>query len=154
MHRWKRILCLIAGCLLGAGTFSVATAQADDETTIKYRQSVMKGVGGHTGAIFQIVKKDIPHKDHLLAHARALNDLLAMTKDAFKAETSGGKTRAKPKIWTDFAGFEKAAREAEMASAELVVAVDSSNEMEISKKFAAVQDTCKGCHKEYREKKK
>jgi cytochrome c556 len=26
--------------------------------------------------------------------------------------------------------------------------------MEISEKFGAVTDTCKGCHKEYREKKK
>ncbi len=154
MHRWKRVSCLVAGCLFGAGAFSVATAQADDETTIKYRQSVMKGVGGHTGAIFQIVKKDIPHKDHLSAHARALNDLLAMANEAFKVETSGGKTRAKPKIWTDFAGFEKARREAEMASAALLAAVDSGSEMEISKKFGAMTDTCKGCHKEYREKKK
>ena len=154
MHQRKRVLCLIAGCLLGAGTFSAATAQADEEATIKYRQSVMKGVGGHTGAIFQIVKKGIPYKDHLLAHARALNDLLAMANDAFKAETSGGKTRAKPKIWTDFAGFEKAARDAEMASAELLAAVEAGNEMEISKKLAAVPDTCKGCHKKYREKKK
>jgi cytochrome c556 len=154
MHRWKRVLCLTAGCLLGAGTFSAATAQADDETTIKYRQSVMKGLSAHTGAMFQIVKKGIPHKGHLLAHARAHNDLVAMANDAFKAETSGGKTRAKPKIWTDFAGFEKAARKAEMASAALLAAVDSGNEMEISEKFGAVTDTCKGCHKEYREKKK
>jgi cytochrome c556 len=154
MHRWERVLCLIACCLFGAGIFSVAAAQADDETTIKYRQSVMKGVGGHTGAIFQIVKKGIPHKDHLPAHARALNDLLAMAKDAFKAETSGGKTRAKSKIWTDFAGFEKAAQKAETAAAELVAAVDSGNETEISQNVDALLDTCKGCHKKYREKKK
>ena len=153
MHQWKRVLCLVAIFLSGVGVSGVAAAQGD-ENTIKYRQSVMKGVGGHTGAIFQIVKNGIPHKEHLAAHARALNELLAMAVDAFKPETMGGKTRAKPKIWSDFAGFEKAARKSENASGELVSAVNSGNEMDISKKFAAVTDTCKGCHKEYREKKK
>lgn len=143
---------VVAGCLLGLGIIGAATAQ-DDEGAIKYRQSVMKGVGGHTGAIVQIVKKNNPNKGHLTAHADALEELLEMVNAAFDPKTSGGETRAKAKIWTDTAGFREAARKSQNAARAFHEATESGNEGAIGRRLDALLDTCKGCHDEYREKK-
>ncbi|HSS65862.1 MAG TPA: cytochrome c [Gammaproteobacteria bacterium] len=152
MHRWKSCASLVAALLIGM-TGTEVTAAEDDEGAIKYRQSVMSSVGGHTGAIYQIVKNDNPNKSHLQAHARALHDLTGMIASAFQPMTSGGKTRAKAKIWTDVSGFESAVNDARTAAGALESAASSGNDAEISQKLDILLDSCKGCHREYREKK-
>ena len=151
-RRMKRVF-IAAGCLLGLGIIGAATAQ-DEEGAIKYRQSVMKAVGGHTGAIAQIVKKNNPNKSHLTPHADALEELMEMVPAAFEPKTSGGETRAKAKIWTDASGFKEAAREAQTAARAFHEATESGNEGNIGRRLDALLKTCKGCHDEYREKKK
>ncbi len=152
MHRWTFLIPLTAALLMGVAGAGVVAAE-DDEGAIKYRQSIMKSVGGHTGAIYEIVKNDNPNKGHLKAHASALHDLMHMAEAAFKRQTSGGKTRAKAEIWSDAAGFNNAANDAVAASSAFETAADSGNDGEIAEKLDALLDTCKGCHKNYREKK-
>ncbi len=152
MHRWSFYASLGAALLVGLAGNAAIAAQ-DDENLIKYRQSVMKGVGGHTGAIYQIVKNNNPNKSHLQAHARALHDLMGMVTAAFQQKTSGGKTRAKPEIWSDASGFESATRDAEAAAGAFSAAASSGNEAKIAEKLDVLLDTCKGCHREYRQKK-
>ncbi len=153
MHRWTMCASLGVAMFIGL-TGSMAIAAEDDEGAIKYRQSVMKSIGGHTGAVYQIVKSNNPNKSHLQAHARALLDLTGMISAAFQRQTSGGKTRAKQKIWTDASGFKSAVDDVETAAREFDAAASSGNDTETAKKLDALLDTCKGCHKEYREKKK
>ncbi|MDH3315724.1 MAG: cytochrome c [Gammaproteobacteria bacterium] len=152
MHRWIFSAPLTAALLMVLAGARIVAAE-DDESTIKYRQSIMKSVGGHTGAIYEIVKNNNPNKDHLKRHASALDDLMGMVQAAFKRQTSGGKTRAKAEIWSDAAGFSNAASDAEAASGAFVAATESGNDGEIAKKLDELLDTCKGCHKNYREKK-
>jgi cytochrome c556 len=114
----------------------------------------MKAVGGHTGASVQIVKKNDPNKGHLTSHAAALEELMEMVADAFGPKTSGGETRAKANIWTDASGFRDAARKSQTAARAFHEAAESGNEGVIGRRLDALLDTCKGCHDEYREKKK
>ena len=93
MHRWTLCAALGAAFFIGTAGNTAAFAAEDDEGAIKYRQSVMKSVGGHTGAIYQIVKNSNPNKSHLEAHARSLSELMGMISAAFQRQTSGGKTR-------------------------------------------------------------
>jgi cytochrome c556 len=151
-RRMKRVF-VAAGCLLGLGMIGAATAQ-NDAGAIKYRQSIMKGVGGHTGAIALIVKKNNPNRNHLATHAHALEGLVGMINDAFAPKTSGGETRAKAKVWTDAEGFKDAASDAQVAAKAFHEAVGSGNDAEIDAKLDSLLKTCKGCHDEYREKKK
>lgn len=153
MNRKRTYVFVGAACLLGFGIIGAATAQ-DDEGAIKYRQSVMKGIGGHAGAAAQIVKKNNPNKDHLASHARALEDLVGMIDDAFGPRTSGGDTRAKAKIWDDSAGFKDASQKAQTAAKAFHQASESGNDAEIAGKLDNLFKACKGCHDEYREKKK
>ena len=151
MHRWISCASLGAAFVVGMTGTEVIGAQ-EEEGTIKYRQSVMKSVGGHTGAIYQIVKNDNPNKSHLQAHAGALHDLMEMAASAFRSKTSGGKTRAKANIWTDASGFESALNDARTAAGAFESAVSSGNDAAIAEKLDTLLDTCKGCHREYREK--
>lgn len=153
MLRFKKVAALAAGCIIFAGVWSGAAAQSGDEPVIKYRQNIMKSVGGHTGAIAQIVKGESPHKSHLVSHAQALRDLVSMVPDAFDQKTSGGKTRAKPDIWTDASGFREAANDAAAATKAFAEAAASGDDGAVGEKLKAVFDGCKGCHKNYREKK-
>lgn len=153
MHRWTLSAALGAAFLIGTAGNTAAFAAEDDEGAIKYRQSVMKSVGGHTGAIYQIVKNDNPNKSHLKTHAHSLSELMGMVSAAFQRQTSGGKTRAKAEIWSDAAGFDSATRDAEAAASAFSAAAGSGNEAEIADKLDVLLDTCKGCHREYREKK-
>lgn len=152
MIRFKELAALVAGGMILIGVWNGAAAQ-DDEAAIKYRQNIMKSVGGHTGAIAQIVKGQAPHKAHLANHAQALRDLVAMVPDAFGQKTTGGETRAKPEIWTDASGFKQAADDAAAATKAFAEAAASGDDGAIGEKLKAVFDGCKGCHKNYREKK-
>jgi len=78
--------------------FSVS---ADESASIKYRQMVMKAVGGHMGGSVAIIKGKVPYKDNLVAHATGLNDMANVAANAFKQKTQAGKTRAKPNITPD-----------------------------------------------------
>lgn len=151
MHHWISCASLGAAFVVGMTGTEVIGAQ-EDEGAIKYRQSVMKSVGGHTGAIYQIVKNDNPNKSHLQAHAGALHDLMGMAASAFRPKTSGGKTRAKANIWIDAPGFESALNDARAAASAFESAVSSGNDAAIAEKLDTLLGTCKGCHREYREK--
>ncbi len=62
MTRLNKVVLLTSAGAVLLGILSGAAAQGGDEAVIKYRQNIMKGVGGHTGAIAQIVKGESPHK--------------------------------------------------------------------------------------------
>ena len=64
--RWS--LAAAAGFIILAGTSLPAPA---GEGAIKYRQSVMKAVGGHMGAMATILKGQGGNKADLKAHAHA-----------------------------------------------------------------------------------
>ena len=52
-----------------------AFAQGNADAIISYRKNVMKAVGGHTGALFTIVKGGLgEYKDQMLYHAKALHE--------------------------------------------------------------------------------
>lgn len=153
MFRFSKTTALAAGCALIFGIAGGTAAQGGDEAAIKYRRNIMRSIGGHTGAIAQIVKGETPHKSHLANHARALSNLLDMVPDAFEQRTSGGETRAKSEIWTDAKGFKQAHSEAAMAAKAFAEAASSGNDGEIAEKLKPVFEGCKGCHRNYREKK-
>ena len=125
----------------------------DQALTIKYRQSIMKAIGGHMGALGTNAKGKLGHGSDAAFHAASLRSLLGMIPDAFKTKTDGGKTRAKAKIWDDWAGYEKAAMNAEKAAADLVAALNAGGSENYGAKLKAVGKGCGGCHKKYRAKK-
>ena len=144
MLRGKHIAASLAAVVLAC---VAGTAAAD---AVKYRQSVMKSVGGHMGALNHIARGNVPHTGHLLAHATALEASLGMAPEAFKEKSMEGETNVTEEIWSDWAGFESKANDATQAAAAVVRAVETSGDVAAALKELGA--TCGGCHKAYREK--
>ncbi len=63
---------------------------------------------------------------------------------------TGGKTKAKPEIWSDRAGFEKAAANMNVAATKLSEVAKAGDVDGFAAQFKALTDTCGACHKQYR----
>lgn len=144
---------VIIGSAIALTAGAALTVSADEAGAVKYRQAVMKAVGGHMGAAVAIIKGQVPYKDDLVAHARGLDAMADLVANAFEQETFGGKTRAKDNIWEDAAGFNEKAEALKKATAALLSAAESGGPEAAGAKLGAVGDACKACHQKYRAKK-
>jgi cytochrome c556 len=140
---------VIAALLIAA---SPAALAEEPEDYIKYRQAVMKAIGGHNGAASQIVRGKVSPEGALGMHANALAALSKDLTGLFPEGSDFGETRAKAEIWSDWAKFEKAAEDTRTATAAFAEAVAGGDADKIGTAFKAVGDACKGCHKDFREK--
>jgi cytochrome c556 len=145
---------LTAALLLGLA--SPAQAVDEPENVIKYRQSVMKAIGGHLGAIVGVVKGEVSYLDHVAAHARGINEMSKLLVGLFPEGTSQfefSNTRALPEIWDDFSKFEAAAKALEVESAKMVEVAASGDLGAIGGQLQNLGKACGGCHKPFRQKK-
>ena len=147
-------LSAVLGIAVALGLSSQALAVDEPENVIKYRQSVMKAVGGHMASIAGVVKGEVSFTGHVAAHANSINALSKTVTAAFPKGTDNGsyKTAALPKIWEDWAGFEKAAQALDAASANLASVAASGDKQKIAAAFGDLGKACGGCHKPYRVK--
>ena len=74
----------IAAVAAGVG---MASAADESENVIKYRQNVMRSIGGHTGAIAAVVKGEVSFGAHVAAHAEALAATSQQIVDMFPEGT-------------------------------------------------------------------
>lgn len=141
---------------LPAGVIAAAVAGSAfaSENDIKYRQSVMKAVGGHTTAIAAILKNEVPHKGDLKAHARGLAELARIAGHVFPEGSDFGETSAKPDIWKKPAEFKKVLTAFQTEAAAFAKAAEGSDNKAVAGAFGALTKTCKDCHDTFREKKR
>lgn len=142
---------VFAGAVALVMVASVTTAVTADEAVHKYRESVMKAVGGHTTALAAIVKNEVPFDGDLKAHAVALNQLVPMTDHIFPEGSGGGETEALPAIWERPEDFKKAVRAFQTAAADLAAAADGGPKA-AAPALGALAKSCKSCHDDFRKK--
>ena len=128
-------------------------AMSDEKGDIKYRQAIMKGNSSHAGAIALIAKGNVSQDSALQGHAHALLELAKIMPAAFKNNSAASGTRAKTEVWSDWAGFEGKAQAFEKAAMAIVTA-SKSGPGAVKAKLGDLFDTCKSCHKNYRNKDK
>ena len=121
-------------------------AGANDEKLVEYREKGMEIIGGHMGSIVAIVKGEVPYSDELGYHADALAAAAPRILPMFETEAMTDDSEALPKIWQQWADFEKAAQKLETTSADLATAVASGNRGAIGAALGEVGKSCKGCH--------
>ena len=151
----KHLISVVAAAVL-LGLASPAQAVNEPENVIKYRQSVMKVIGGHTGAIVGVVKGEVSYVDQVAVHARGINEMSKLLVGLFPEGTSQfefADTRALPEIWDDFSKFEAAAKALEVESAKLVAVAASGDLGAIGGQLQNLGKACGGCHKPFRQKK-
>ncbi len=133
-----------------------ATAQAQDtaENAIKYRQTIMKTLGGHLGAIAAIAKGEVSVSDHAARHAAAIASITEMMPDIFAENTgpdSGVKTRATAAIWQETDKFQQVIAVAQAEANKLVEVASSGDAGAIGAQLGALgKNGCGACHTGFR----
>jgi cytochrome c556 len=140
---WK---CAAAGAVL-AVIGSVAAAQMGP---IESRQACMKANGKAMGVMVPVIKGEAPFdKAAIDAALTATEAACAGWADWWGEDTMPGgavKTRAKPEIWSDKAGFEAAGAAYGKALGAVKAAAD---EAAFKAAFPALGGSCQGCHEKY-----
>ncbi|MCW5700269.1 MAG: cytochrome c [Rhodospirillales bacterium] len=129
--------------------FALTGAAQADEGIKKYRHSVYEALGGHTAALAGIVKGEVPFKDDLAGHVRAIEDISKITPKLFPEGSGGGKTEALPVIWEKPEDFKKAMMAFQEAAANLAKAAETDPDG-VPAALGALAKTCKGCHDTFR----
>ena len=133
---------LVAGLVLGA-SLAVLAADAFHE-----RQMAMEAVGDAMKPLGAIAKKQVPFDAAAVkASATTIAENLEKAAKLFPAGSGGGESKARPEIWTDAAGFEKAMKDAHAAAVALQSVKD---EAAFGPALGALGGTCKSCHDRYR----
>ncbi len=146
----------IAGALVIAATLGSAGQAADEPANlIKYRQAIMKAVGGHMAAIVAPLTGEVSFTDEIAGHAHAINELSKNLARLFP-EGSGqeaGKTRALPAIWAKWADFEANIKTLETESGKLAKVAESGDMAAIGQQVGVLgKEACTACHKAFRQK--
>ena len=147
-------------CLVIAGFMSMFFAPAvlgqkkKVDPNIAYRQKVMKSQVVNLTAIFDIVKKKVPHTGNLAGHAQIIHINANMILAAFKERVVDGATDAKPEIWENWQEFEKKAKALQRESAKLIEAAGSMEKGAFGAQLKRTGKSCGSCHKKFRKPKK
>jgi cytochrome c556 len=148
----KRLLLAVTTVAGLAVSLPAAAQFQKPEDAVKYRQSAMFVMANHFGRIGAMVNGRAPY-DAGTAAANA--DVVAtMSRLPFIGYVDGtpgsSKGGASPKIWSDRAGFDAAAKKMQDEVAKLATASKANSLDSLKAAFGEVGKTCKGCHDEYR----
>jgi len=112
------------------------------------RHERMEAVGGAFKAIRAMATKEAAFDAAAVKkNAATILENLKAAHELFPAGTGGGESRAKPEVWTDRAGFDKAMKDGQEAAAALAAIGDEGAFQAATR---ALGGTCKGCHDKYR----
>jgi cytochrome c556 len=137
--------------VLSAGVAMVAIAQ---DAAIDKRTTAMKGAGAAMKQLSGTAKGEQPFSADTVKAAEALVAHSKTVPGLFKGGAPGKGSAAKAEIWSDWAGFEKAAKDYEAAAPQLVPAAQSNEAPKLGAALQAVGGTCGGCHKPFKAEKK
>ena len=136
----------------GAGAQGVGAQGAGPKSTdiIAARQGGM----ALTGALSDLMKAGVasgaevkPYADGAAAFVKWAGAYPTLFPDGTQ---TGGNTKAKPEIWSDRAGFDKAAAAFLEASGKLSDAAKAGDKVAFAAAFGDVGKTCGGCHRNYK----
>jgi cytochrome c556 len=129
---------------------SVATAHDKEDP----RHIAMVGLGKDMKAIAAVANGEADSGAETLAAASRIAETSEKLLDLFPEGSGGHGSRAKPEIWTDWAGFTQRNDEFRAAAGTLRAAVASGDAFAVGDALTATGKTCKGCHQAYRLPKK
>ena len=135
---------LAAGAMVGGAT--IALAQAD---VIKQRQDNRK----ETAATMRSIKGVIDAKGDVKTQAFAAGAIAAWARalpGLFPAGSDGGTTKALPTVWSDRAGFEKAAATLATEAGKLADLAKTGDQAAFATQWGVVRGACSACHDKYR----
>ncbi len=130
--------------------FASAVINADSAGVYKYRQAVMKAVGGQMAALGASLKGQV-FTENLRLHAGAMADLAEIVPHVFPAGSGTKKSEALPAIWEQPEEFENRVNDFVNAAKSLAEVIQSDDMKAIGGGVQKLGKTCKGCHDNFRE---
>jgi len=127
-----------------------AMAAPSGEDAAKYRQAVMRAIGGHFGAASLIVRAGAGGPEQLSQHVEALQNLAAEVDSIFPAGSMVEDSHALPAVWENPDAFAGAVEKLQAEVAKLDEAVSGGDDQAISDAQRALGLACRGCHEDYR----
>ena len=140
-----RRLALVA--VMAVAMTGVAHAQALDP--IEIRQAGMGLQSSTLSGVRAVVAANGDVKT-LEASGKAIKRWGALIPSLFPAGSDKGATKAAPAIWSDAAGFQKAAMTLSLAGEGLATAAKAGDATAVAAAVKAVGEACGACHKDYR----
>jgi len=135
-----------------AGSHGGGEAQKD---AAEYRQSTFTMVKHHFGIMGAMAKGKIDFDAETFArNAEAVAALSQLAPTGFEVEGLSDDTSAKAAIWKEKADFSEKMTAFQDAAMNLAKVAQEGDEGKSKAAFGAVAKTCKGCHTDYRTKKK
>jgi cytochrome c556 len=145
-----RKLVLMAAMVLAVGVLAVGgVARAEGFDPVLTRQAGQDLVLGTFAGIKAVITANGDVKT-LEGPANAIRKWSIQFPTLFPAGSDKGNTKAAPTIWTDQAGFRKAAMTLTTTSEALATAAKSGDATAVAAAFKEVGEACGACHKEYR----
>ena len=140
------------GLALAAGGIAVisSVALAQGSSIFEKRVASMKSQGAAMAAIGKYVKGEAGYSPAVEQAAKRLQEHSRAIPSEFPQGSTHEKSRAKPEIWTDWATFEKWAKDLQTASDALVKAAVAQDKQKTGEALGAAGKTCGGCHDAFR----
>ena len=143
--------------MAAALTFGIAVVaqSATPAQVIETRQKNLKEIGKAMKSTGDSFKSGTPDAALIRANANVVGGYADQLGTWFPAGTAMGgptKTAAKPEIWTDKAGFAKAAGDFSVAAKAFRTAAAGNDLGATGKAAQALGGTCKTCHEKFRAK--
>ena len=124
-------------------------AQAQGFDPIKTRQAGLDLLAGTFAGVKAVVTANGDVKT-LEGPGKAIQKWGAQFPTLFPAGSDKGETKAAPAIWSDNAGFQKAAMTLSAAGESLATAAKAGDATAVAAAFKSIGDACGACHKDYR----
>lgn len=132
---------------------AVAVQAASPAQTIEARQKNFKAIGKAMKTMGDSFKSGTPDAALMKPNAAIIASFADKIPAWFPAGTAAGgaiKTAAKPEIWTDKAGFAKAAADFSAAAKAYKAVADTGDLAATGAALGKLGGTCKGCHEKFK----
>jgi cytochrome c556 len=142
-----------AGVLSLASAGFVFAAGMSAEQTIQARQGHLKDLGAAFKEVRDQLRKSEPDMAPIKSASTQIAKLVGDMNTWFpkgSGPESKIETDAKPEIWTDSAGFEKALKNMQAEAPKLQQLASANDVAGIKAQVGKIGAACKGCHDSYR----
>ncbi len=123
---------------------------ADGEADFKYREGVMRTVGGQMSSMAAILRGQV-HLDRLAFHARGMAELAEIVPHIYPEGSGVSKSEALPAIWEKPDEFKEAVSKFVEAANGMARAAETGDMSAVGPAMKSLGQSCKGCHDNFRE---
>lgn len=149
----KTLVITLAAASIGVVSNVMAEEQkSPEEMAIEYRQDAFHMIKYHFGPMAAMVKGDKEfNAEEFAKNAEAVAALSKFPINGFIEGSDMGETEAKSSIWDNMDDFKKKMETFQVEAASLAEVAKGGDMAAIKPQFGKVGESCKACHKEYKE---